>query len=417
MRVDGLLSSGPGIDETDFPKAPMQPVIRSLLDTDLYKFTMWQTMLHRHPQTQAEYTFVCRNEPAYPLADLLADVDRELDALCDLKFRPADLAYLGTLRFMRSDFVDFLRIFHFQREFISARVNGKGLEIIAAGPQVHVMAFEIYVLAIVNELYFRRFDATVALAEGRRRLAAKIELLRAFEREPKRLNPFEFFDFGVRRRFSAEWHREVLVTLKRDVPQFFKGASDVLYARDLDLVPIGTMAHEYLQTYQTLGVRLRDFQRAALEDWVQEYRGDLGTALTDVVGMDAFLADFDLYFAKLFDGLRHDSGDPVVWGEKALAHYEKLRIDAKTKRLVFSDGLDFEKSFDLYRHFADRTQLGFGIGTNLTNDMGLKTLHIVMKLTHANRQPVAKLSDSPGKLLCDDETFLAYLRQVFSVKS
>ena len=132
------------------------------------------------------------------------------------------------------------------------------------------------------------------------------------------------------------------MTLKREVPQFFKGASDVLFARDLGLVPIGTMAHEYLQTFQTLDVRLRDFQRAALEAWVQEYRGDLGIALTDVVGMDAFLADFDLYFAKLFDGLRHDSGDPFVWGEKALAHYEKLRIDAKTKRLVFSDGLDFE---------------------------------------------------------------------------
>jgi nicotinate phosphoribosyltransferase len=395
----------------------MQPVIRSLLDTDLYKFTMWQTMLHRHPQTQAEYTFVCRNTPAYPLAELLDEVNRELDALCALKYRPDELAYLSSLRFIRSDFVDFLRIFHFQREFISARANGPLLEIVANGPQVHVMAFEIYVLAIVNELYFRRFDQAAALAEGRRRLAAKIELLRAFEREPKRLNPFEFFDFGVRRRFSAAWHREVLVTLKRDVPQFFKGASDVLFARDLGLVPIGTMAHEYLQTYQTLGVRLRDFQRAALEDWVQEYRGDLGTALTDVVGMDAFLGDFDLYFAKLFDGLRHDSGDPVWWGEKALAHYEKLRIDAKTKRLTFSDGLDFEKAFGLYRHFADRTQLGFGIGTNLTNDTGLKTLHIVMKLTHANRQPVAKLSDSPGKLLCDDETFLAYLRQVFSVNS
>ena len=395
----------------------MQPVITSLLDTDLYKFTMWQAMLHRHPATQAEYTFVCRNTPAYPLAELLGEVDRELDALCALAFRPSELAYLGSLRFIRSDFVDFLRIFRFQRDFISARAapDGKGLEIVASGPQVHVMAFEIFVLAIVNELYFRRFDRRAAWAEGRRRLDAKIGRLREFEKEPRRLTPFEFFDFGVRRRFSGEWHREVLTILKREVPQFFKGASDVLLARDLGLVPIGTMAHEYLQTFQTLGVRLRDFQRAALEAWVQEYRGDLGTALTDVVGMDAFLADFDLYFAKLFDGLRHDSGDPYVWGEKALAHYEKLRIDAKTKRLVFSDGLDFEKAFALYRHFADRTMLGFGIGTNITNDMGLKTLHIVMKLTHANRQPVAKLSDSPGKLLCDDMTFLAYLRQVFNV--
>lgn len=316
---------------------------------------------------------------------------------------------------MRSDFVDFLRIFRFQREFIRARAVGPKLEIIAIGPQVHVMAFEIHVLAIVNELYFRRFDATLAVPEGRRRLQAKIERLRAFECLPKRRNPFEFFDFGVRRRYSGDWQREVVTTFKREVPQFFKGASNVLLARDLGLVPIGTMAHEYLQTYQTLEVRLRDFQRAAFEDWVQEYRGDLGTALTDVVGMDAFLSDFDLYFAKLFDGLRHDSGDPVVWGEKALAHYEVLRIDAQTKRLVFSDGLDFDRAFALHAHFADRTQLGFGIGTHLTNDVGLEPLNIVMKLTHANGQPVAKLSDGPGKLMCDDATFLAYLRQVFNV--
>jgi nicotinate phosphoribosyltransferase len=148
---------------------------------------------------------------------------------------------------------------------------------------------------------------------------------------------------------------------------------------------------------------------------VQEYRGDLGVALTDVVGMDAFLSDFDLYFAKLFDGLRHDSGDPYAWGDKALAHYAKLRVDPHTKRLVFSDGLDVAKALGLYRHFADRTQLGFGIGTNLTNDMGLTPLNIVMKLTRCNGQPVAKLSDSPGKTMCDDQTFLAYLRQVFNV--
>jgi nicotinate phosphoribosyltransferase len=395
----------------------MQPVIQSLLDTDLYKFTMWQAMLHRHPATQAEYTFVCRNQPAYPLAELVDEVNQQLDHLCSLKFSADDLAYLGGLRFMRSDFVDFLRIFHFQREFISARAVGEQLEIVASGPQVHVMAFEIYVLAIVNELYFRRFDQTAALAEGRRRLKAKIERLKVFANEAPRTHPFEFFDFGVRRRFSGDWQREVVATFKREVPQYFKGASNVLFARDLGLVPIGTMAHEYLQTFQTLGVRLRDFQRAALEAWVQEYRGDLGIALTDVVGMDAFLNDFDLYFAKLFDGLRHDSGDPIIWGEKALAHYAKLRIDPHTKRLVFSDGLDFDRAIQLHHHFSDRTQCGFGIGTNLTNDMGLRTLHIVMKLTHANRQPVAKLSDSPGKLLCDDETFLAYLRQVFKVDS
>ena len=393
----------------------MQPVIHSLLETDLYKFTMWQAMLHRHPQTQAEYIFICRNARDYPLTHLIGEINEQLDHLCSLRYQPDELRYLAGLRFIKSDFVDFLRIFQFQRDFIEVRDNQGTLEIVARGPQVHVMAFEIHVLAIVNELYFRRFDQTAALAEGRRRLDEKVQMLRAFSAEPKRRNPFEFFDFGVRRRFSGAWHREVVATLAREVPEYFRGTSCVLLARDLGLVPIGTMAHEFLQTYQALGVRLRDFQKAALESWVQEYRGDLGVALTDVVGMDAFLADFDLYFTKLFDGLRHDSGDPVLWGEKALAHYARLRIDTHTKRLVFSDGLNLPRAFELYRHFADRTQLGFGIGTNLTNDVGLHTLHIVMKLTHCNGQPVAKLSDSPGKILCDDQTFLAYLRQVFNV--
>ena len=396
----------------------MTPVIHSLLETDLYKFTMWQTMLHRHPQARAEYRFVCRNAPAFPLAELLPEVDEQLDHLCSLSFSEEELGWLGALRYIKNDFVDFLRIFKFQRRFIQASIarDGQTLQVVADGPQVHVMAFEIYVLAIVNELYFRRSDQAAALAEGRTRLQAKIAALCAFgEWEPPRAHPFEFFDFGVRRRFSGAWQEEVVRTLKDEVPEFFKGTSNVHLARKFGLVAIGTMAHEYLQSYQAFDVRLRDFQKMALENWVQEYRGDLGVALTDVVGMDAFLADFDLYFAKLFDGLRHDSGDPVAWGEKALAHYAKLRIDAHTKRLTFSDGLDLETAFSIWRHFADRTQLGFGIGTTLTNDVGLVPLNIVMKLTQCNGQPVAKLSDSPGKTLCKDETFLAYLRQVFQV--
>ena len=395
----------------------MTPIIQSLLETDLYKFTMWQPMLHRHPQTQAEYRFMCRNTSDFPLAELLPEVNEQLDHLCTLSLTEDELAYLGGLRYIKPDFVDFLRIFRFQRRFIEARANGETLEIVAQGPQVHVMGFEIYVLAIVNELYFRRADAAAALAEGRSRLQAKVVQLRAFGGEPARAHPLEFFDFGVRRRFSGAWQEEVVSTLKEQVPQYFKGTSNVHLAHKLGLVAIGTMAHEYLQTYQALGVRLRDFQKYALEDWVQEYRGDLGVALTDVVGMDAFLADFDLYFAKLFDGLRHDSGDPIVWGEKALAHYARLRIDAHTKRLVFSDGLDLPTAFRIHRHFADRTQLGFGIGTSLTNDVGLTPLNIVMKLVHCNGQPVAKLSDSPGKTMCSDETFLAYLRQVFNVRA
>jgi nicotinate phosphoribosyltransferase len=391
----------------------MTAIVRSLLETDLYKFTMWQALLHRHPAAQAEYEFVCRNQPAYPLSALKAEVEQELDHLCSLTFSEEELDYLRRLRFIKSDFVDFLSLFRFQRRFISVDTDGPVLVIRAVGPQVHVTGFEIYVLCIVSELYFRRFDQDAAISEARKRLVDKIELLREFAEQPAKLHPFEFFDFGVRRRFSGAWQEEVVTTLARDVPHYFKGTSNVYLAKKHALVPMGTMAHEYLQSFQAFGTRLRDFQKAALEDWVQEYRGDLGTALTDVVGMDAFLADFDLYFAKLFDGLRHDSGDPIEWGEKAIAHYKKLRLNPHTKRLVFSDSLNLSKAFSFYRHFADRIMTGFGIGTDLSNDTGIAALNIVMKLMSCNGQPVAKLSDAPGKTLCRDETFLAYLRQVF----
>jgi nicotinate phosphoribosyltransferase len=389
------------------------PIVRSLLETDLYKFTMWQALLHGHPSAHAKYEFMCRNTPLFPLAQLKAEVDLQLDHLCTLSFAEDELDYLRTLRFIKSDFVDFLTLFRFQRKFIKVDTDGELLTVCATGPQVHVMGFEIFVLYIINELYFRRVDQASALAVGRQRLDQKIEALRAFSHQPAQKHPFAFSDFGVRRRFSGAWHDEVVHRLAIEVPQYFKGTSNVYLARRFNLVPVGTMAHEYMQSFQSFGVRLRDFQKAALEDWVQEYRGDLGTALTDVVGMDAFLADFDLYFAKLFDGLRHDSGDPVEWGEKALAHYASLRIDANSKRLVFSDSLDLSIAFNLHRHFAGRIMTGFGIGTNLTNDLGQVPLQIVMKLVECNGQSVAKLSDSPGKTMSQDATFLAYLRQVF----
>lgn len=395
-----------------------KPVVTSLLGTDLYKFTMLQPMLHTMPANQAEYRFVCRNTPERPLSELREEVQRQIEHLCTLRFSEDELQYLGGLRYMKPDFIDFLRIFHLQSRYITVSEQGDHLSIVATGPQIHVMLFEIFVLAIVNEVYFRQWATPALLTEGRRRLQQKIDRLREASREgPPRRHPFEFFDFGVRRRYSAEWQEEVVATLAQEVPEFFKGTSNVYLAKKYGLVPIGTMAHEYLQTFQATGVQLKGFQKAAMERWVQEYRGDLGVALTDVVGMDAFLADFDLYFAKLFDGLRHDSGEPVVWGEKALTAYERLKINPHTKRLVFSDGLDIPEALRLYHHFADRIPTGFGIGTSLTNDLGLKPLNIVMKLVSCNGQPVAKLSDSPGKTICDDQTFLAYLRQVFGIAS
>jgi nicotinate phosphoribosyltransferase len=391
------------------------PIVHSLLENDLYKFTMWQALLHSHPGAEAEYAFVCRNAPAYPLAELKNDVETELDRLCTLSFAEDELAYLRGLRFIKSDFVDFLSVFRFQRRFIKVSTEGERLRVVARGPLVHVMAFEIFVLYIVNELYFRRLPQDAAiLATARQRLSDKVALVRNDGELRGTDETFTFIDFGLRRRYSGAWHEEVVRTLASELPAHFPGTSNVYLAKKFNLVPIGTMAHEYLQAFQAFGFRLRDFQKASLEAWVQEYRGDLGIALTDVVGMDAFLADFDLYFAKLFDGLRHDSGDPVVWAEKAIAHYEKLNIDPMTKRLVFSDGLDLPRSIALYKRFRGRIPTSYGIGTNLTNDTPHKALNIVMKITSCNGQPVAKLSDSPGKTLCEDQTFLAYLRQVFN---
>lgn len=391
------------------------PIVRSLLENDLYKFTMWQALLHSHPGAQAEYRFVCRNATAFPLAELKESVEVELERLCGLHFAQDELDYLSSLRFIKSDFVDFLSVFRFQRRFIEVKADGEKLSVIARGPLVHVMGFEIFVLYIINELYFRRLSQDGVLAVARERLNAKLDFIRAAAGELATDGefPFIFFDFGLRRRYSGEWHDEVVKTFANEVPEHFRGTSNVYLAKQYGLTPIGTMAHEYLQAYQAFGFRLRDFQKAALEGWVQEFRGDLGVALTDVVGMDAFLDDFDLYFAKLFDGLRHDSGDPVAWGEKAIAHYNSLRIDASSKRLVFSDGLNIPRAIELYRHFSGRIQTSFGIGTDLSNDTPHKALNIVMKITACNGQPVAKLSDVPGKTLCENETFLAYLRQVF----
>lgn len=399
-----------------------EPIITSLLDNDLYKFTMLQAMLHQFPQTHGVYRFRCRNneDTLYPLADIKEALEKQLDSLCELRFLEDELEYLRGLRFMRSDFVDYLELFKLKRRFITVSIDDKGrLCIDIEGPMIQAMFFEVFVLAIVNELYFRALSNASVIEEGQRRLDEKVALLHQYATEQAKYDnhtpPLIVADFGTRRRFSKVWQAHVVETLNNAEPKIVSGTSNVYLAKKLGMTPIGTMAHEFMQAFQALDVRLRDSQKAALEAWVHEYRGDLGIALTDVVGMDAFLRDFDLYFAKLFDGLRHDSGDPYIWGDKAIAHYKKLKIDPRTKILTFSDGLDLNKAWDLHQYFKGQIRTSFGIGTNLTNDMGITPINIVLKLVECNGQPVAKLSDSPGKTMINNDTYLAYLRQVFEV--
>ena len=390
----------------------MEMIIKSLLENDMYKFPMWQIMLHRNPSAMAEYQFVCRSTPEYSLSELEGDLNQQLDHLCTLSFQQDELDFLTKHTVLSADFIAYLSMFRFQRDFITVSVENESLLILAKGPQIQVMGFEIFCLSIVSELYFRHFDTGELLQQSRERLQQKIQLLKTGLKQTK--HPFEFFDFGLRRRWSADWQDEMVRTLQQQVPEYFKGTSNVYLAKKYGLTPIGTMAHEYLQSYQVNGSVLRDFQKNALEDWVQEFRGSLAIALTDTISMDAFLQDFDLYFAKLFDGIRHDSGCPFAWGDKGIEHFKKLNIDPHSKRLVFSDGLDINLSLKLHHYFADQIKTGFGIGTHLSNDTGVKPLNIVMKLMRLNGLPVAKLSDSPGKTLCENQLYVDYLKNIFN---
>jgi nicotinate phosphoribosyltransferase len=388
-------------------------IIQSLLDTDLYKFTMMQVVLHHFPGAQVEYRFRCRTE-GVDLRPFLDEIRDELDALCDLRFDEAELAYLRGLRFMKSDFVDFLGLFQFNKKYLHAATSSEtgGIDITIRGPWLHTILYEIPVLSVVSEVYFRRTQPLPDLAEGRRRLRSKIDLVRTVDPELE----FKISDFGTRRRFSRDWQEEVLRTLRDEVPEYFAGTSNVWFAMRNNLTPLGTMAHEYMQACQALGPRLRDSQTFAFDKWAQEYRGDLGIALSDTYGLDAFLRDFDMYFCKLFDGARHDSGDPFEWGEKLIAHYRRNRVDPLTKTLIFSDQLDFPLAIEIARRFHGRARTSFGIGTNLTNDLGYEPINIVLKMTECNGQPVAKVSDAPGKTVSKDPGYLAYLRQVFGLE-
>ncbi|MEO9077882.1 MAG: nicotinate phosphoribosyltransferase [Rhodanobacter sp.] len=388
-------------------------IMESLLDTDLYKFSMMQVVLHQYPAAQVEYRFKCRN-PGIELAPYIDEIRAELAGLCCLRFSGDELSYLRGWRFIKSDFVDFLALFQLNQKYveITPAASGNGeIEICIRGPWLHTILFEVPLLAIINEVYFRHVSAGLDLAEGRRRLHQKIALLR----DTPDYAGCRIADYGTRRRYSRVWQEEVVTALRDGLGAQLAGTSNVWLARKLDLTPLGTLAHEYLQAHQALGPRLRDSQVAALEAWAREYRGDLGIALSDVYGLDAFLRDFDMYFCKLFDGTRHDSGDPFEWGEKVLAHYCSNRVDPRNKVLVFSDGLNIPKVMQLYAHFRGRCQLAFGVGTNLTNDLGPEPLNIVIKMVRCNGQPVAKLSDSPGKNMCDDKAYVTYLRQVFEI--
>ena len=389
----------------------LSPCIVSLLDTDLYKFTMGQVMFHKHTNLNGEYLFKCRNKDVKFTTDMCDEINAQIDHLCTLTFTDEELAYLGSLRFIKPDYVEFLRLWRPLRRYVNCYLvcdesgNEGELRIEVCGPLFSVSFFEIYLLEIVNEVYFRmKYDYLNLVQSARERLFVKIL---GFTRDE--LYDFKFAEFGCRRRLSREWQDyavKELLELDNCV-----GTSNVSLAMKYGCTPIGTYAHEYIQMYQGIpGVQLAYTNKLAMEEWFDEYQGDLGTALTDTLGTDLFLMDFNKLQANCYSGVRHDSGDPIEWGEAIIEHYTKLGIDPRTKTLLFSDSLDFDKAQKIYNHFRGRIKVSFGIGTYLSNDTGTTPLNIVIKLQYVNGHPVAKLSDDWGKSMCQDDGYLEYLK-------
>ena len=389
----------------------LSPCVISLLDTDLYKFNMNQVQFHKHTNLNGTYLFKCRNKGINFTEEIVEEINAQIDYLCTLTFADEELDYLGSLRFIKSDYVEFLRLWRPLRRYVRCWrevVNENGeelgkLNIEVSGPIFSVMQFEIYLLEIVNEVYFRMtYDYLHLVEAAREKLITKVN---AFRREDY---TFKFAEFGCRRRLSREWQDYVVGELLQT--GHCVGTSNVYLAMKYGCKPIGTYAHEYVQMYQGVpGVTLAYTNKMAMEEWFEEYQGDNGTALTDTLGTDLFLMDFNKLQATCYTGVRHDSGDPYKWGDKIIAHYEKLGIDPKTKTLLFSDGLSFDKAQHIYAYFKDRANVSFGIGTYLSNDTNVDPLNIVIKLQYVNGHPVAKLSDVPGKTMCQDDSYIDYL--------
>jgi len=382
-------------------------IIKSLLDTDLYKFTMAQVVFHRYKSEIADYKFTCRNK--IDLAPYADEIREEIKHLCSLRFHRDEIDFLRKTGHFKEDFLLYLAAFQLNFSQITVQVVGGKLDIRAHGPWVQTIFFEVFVLSIVNEVYFRNVERDMDLNIGRKELRKKIDMLKKYNKECKEkgIPLLKLSDFGTRRRFSSTWQGEVDKTLKEEQPENFIGTSSVYWAKVHNLTPIGTFAHEFLQAFQVLATSLKTSQKEAFYAWLDEYPDRLGIALSDIYGLKPFLRDWSHDLASRFKGARHDSGDPFIWGEAYITHLKnKLKIDPLTKTAVFSDGLNIPKAIALHRRFATRIQLMFGIGTDLTNDFLHVALNIVMKMIFMNGKPVCKISDEPGKASCEDKDFL-----------
>ncbi|KGD85133.1 nicotinate phosphoribosyltransferase [Pantoea stewartii subsp. indologenes] len=388
------------------------PILTSLLDTDAYKLHMQQAVFHRYYDVTVAAEFRCRSDE---LLGFYADEIRAaINAMQTLALTDAEYAWLSDLPFFADDYLNWLRNFRYDPQQVDVQNHNGKLAIRIQGPWREVIMWEVPLLALISEVVHRHRTPHTGSQQAVDFLHQKLATFKTQIADTD-MSRFRLMDFGTRRRYSRSVQEAIVSTLKQDFP-WLMGTSNYDLARRLELTPVGTQAHEWFQAFQQISPVLANSQRAALQAWLDEYDDKLGIALTDCIAMDAFLRDFGPVFARRYQGLRHDSGDPVEWGEKALAHYQQLGIDPQSKTLVFSDNLNLDKALALYRHFGQRTHVVFGIGTRLTCDIpGVTPLNIVIKLVQCNGKPVAKLSDSPGKTICQDKAFVRALRKAFDL--
>ena len=390
----------------------LQRIITSLLETDMYKFSMGQAIYHQYPSYKTTWTFRCRNKEVKFTEEMLQEIKDQIRAYCDLRFTEEELAYLDAIKWIKGSYIDFLRLWKPRYEDFEITSDAEcGLSIETRGTWLNTSMYEIPTLAIVNEVYFRMaYDYDELIESFEERLKEKIGWLTS-----GKYCLSSFSEFGMRRRLSAH-AQEMAVRALADADvgsSKFVGTSNVYLAKKFNLTPVGTMAHEWIMC---VGQGDHKHNPAysnwyALRAWVDEYGVLNGTALTDAITTDCFLRDFQLTYSTLFSGVRHDSGDPIEWGEKMIAHYKSLGIDARTKTLLFSDSLNFKKADAIYRHFNGRAKIAFGIGTYIANDTCVPALNIVMKTTLCNGQDVAKISDVDGKGMCKNPDYVHYLQR------
>ena len=390
----------------------LHPIITSLLEQDMYKFSMGQAIYHQFSDYKTTWTFKCRNEDVYFTEEMVEEVREQIKNFCMLRFTEEELEYLDNIKWIKGSYVDFLRLWQPRYEDFSITNDGdRGLSIETAGTWLNTSMYEIPTLAIVNEVYFRMaYDYESLLKSFKQRLFEKKRML-----ESGGYKLGNYSEFGLRRRLSAEAQEYAIEELNsaKTKESVFVGTSNVYLAKKHKLTPVGTMAHEWIMCS---GQGNKKHNPAysnwyALDAWVKEYGVLNGTALTDTITTDCFLRDFQLTYATLCSGVRHDSRDAVECGQKRIAHYKNLGINPEMKTLLFSDSLDFKRADMIRKHFEGKIKVAFGIGTYISNDTDVDALNIVMKVTKCNATDVAKISDTHGKEMCQNPEYVDYLQR------